>query len=166
MNSVNPLLIEQSQEQIAFLLQLAEHLNYVEYNMPVAGISHSSIGKHFRHVVEFYQCFLVGSQTGEIDYDARKRDLQLETDPAFAVQTLKRIGQSLSELQNRSVFVHVAEGRVKIPSTLERELHYNTEHSIHHLAIIRIGVEMAFPHIVLPSELGFAYATINYLNQH
>ena len=31
------------------------------------------VAPHFRHCIDFYDCFLRGAETGRIDYDARAR---------------------------------------------------------------------------------------------
>src|SRR5947199_4753853 len=40
--------------------------------------AYASIGTHLRHILEFYECFLDGVDSGHIDYDARKRDQSIE----------------------------------------------------------------------------------------
>ena len=42
----------------------------------------SSIGAHIRHVLEHYDCFLVGLQRGAIDYTARARTPEIEASTA------------------------------------------------------------------------------------
>ena len=42
----------------------------------------SGIGRHLRHALDLYQCFL--ERTGDtIDYDARERDERVETEQAL-----------------------------------------------------------------------------------
>ncbi|MDX1476670.1 MAG: hypothetical protein R3301_03155 [Saprospiraceae bacterium] len=47
-------------------------------------------------------------------------------------------------------------------SSLERELIYNIEHTIHHLAIIKIGLAIIAPDIPLPAHFGVAPSTVKY----
>ena len=39
---------------------------------------------HTRHIIEFYQCLIEQASEGQINYDSRKRDVRIESDPAFA----------------------------------------------------------------------------------
>jgi len=45
----------------------------------------SGVGRHLRHILGFYQCFLAG-QDGKIDYDARNRDERVEADRDYAIR--------------------------------------------------------------------------------
>ena len=58
---------------------------------------------------------------------------------------------------------NLSDESLKVPTNEERELVYNIEHAIHHMAIIRIGIENDFPHAHLPDKFGFAYSTIKHL---
>ena len=50
------------------------------YATPLNVLSDSSIGQHVRHVLEFYLCLLHAQDSGIFNYDARQRDLELQTD--------------------------------------------------------------------------------------
>jgi hypothetical protein len=54
------------------------------------------------------------------------------------------------------------EDSVKIKSSLERELAYNIEHAIHHMAIIKIALKTLFPKVKLADNFGVAYSTVRY----
>ena len=49
------------------------------------------VGPHFRHCVEFYDCFLAGLELQRIDYDARDRSAAVESAPEPALAALHRI---------------------------------------------------------------------------
>jgi hypothetical protein len=53
---------------------------------------------------------------------------------------------------------------VSIPTNYYREVAYNLEHTIHHMALIRVGVNEVSS-IVLPDQFGVAYSTIKYKEQ-
>lgn len=148
----------ESLDQIALAIT---HLNVEEYSRPLDVLSGNSIGKHVRHVVEFFECLNLGCTHLTINYDDRKRNLFLETDPDY---TLMRIGELQHEIDDYeekmlTLMVDYGTGKQSIYTTLFRELAYNIEHTVHHLAIIKIGMERHFPHVNLGSNLGVAYST-------
>ncbi len=49
-----------------------------------------------------------------------------------------------------------------MPTNLKRELHYITEHTIHHMAILRLGFCFHFPSMQIDESFGFAYSTLEY----
>jgi hypothetical protein len=55
-------------------------------------------------------------------------------------------------------------GVVAIPSNYYREIAYNLEHTIHHMALIRVGINEVSM-IELPQDFGVAYSTIKYRQQ-
>lgn len=105
-----------------------------------------SIGRQFRHIFDFYNCFLVGLDTGSVDYTARSRDQNLERDRQLAKTEVSRIIDSLMSLEasatERTIRVRL-EGTFESPcdgecvSTVMRELQFLLSHTIHHFTIIR-----------------------------
>ena len=59
-------------------------------------------------------------------------------------------------------YAETEEASVRINSSVERELAYNIEHAIHHMAIIKIAVNTVFPRVQLPQNFGVAYSTVRY----
>ncbi len=165
MTPIHPVLLSQSKEQLRFLQDLLQNITLEQFRQPLPHMSDSSIGRHFRHVIEFYQCLITGFQTGSLNYDARARNLDLEEIKSEAEQMLSVLQLSLSRLHERTVQLLVADGEVSLATTIGRELAYNTEHCIHHLAIIKMGVKAHFPHINMGAAVGLAYATIAYQQQ-
>jgi len=51
---------------------------------------------------------------------------------------------------------------VTVETTAMRELVYNIEHAVHHMAIIKIGVREIANYIELPLDFGIAASTIRY----
>jgi hypothetical protein len=49
-----------------------------------------------------------------------------------------------------------------VQSTIGRELIYNIEHTIHHLAIVKIALKSSIPGMHLPEHFGVAPSTIRY----
>jgi len=130
-------------------------------------LSGSSFGQHLRHVLEFYLCLFTGFKTGIVCYDERKRDLLLETDKGYAVQTIKEIIKSLTQI-NGDYPIKVKTNSSDLPenfklvdSSVYRELHYSFDHSIHHQALIKIRLnELRCTEI--DKNFGIAPSTIQY----
>lgn len=148
----------QSLDELSMAFQ---HLNTDEYGQPLEILHGNSIGKHVRHVVEFFECLDLGNFELEVDYDDRKRNLFLETDAGYALDRIAEIQKAIVAYEEKMLTLKVdyGHGKQNVCTTLFRELVYNIEHCVHHLAILKIGIEMHFPHVELHPELGVAYST-------
>lgn len=153
------------------LIDISSQLTPDEYAQPLDLLFGASVGKHIRHVLECYAMALTGYRTGHINYDQRVRQMALENDPRFAIDTMKQMAGLLQHctddrpLRFEASYSPDADPDISISTTFFRELLYNIEHAIHHSAIIRIGLEKAFPHVSIPVNFGVAYATVKYQNQ-
>ncbi|MGZ8540845.1 MAG: hypothetical protein ACXWV6_09390, partial [Chitinophagaceae bacterium] len=103
---------------------------------------------------------------GGVNYEKRKRDYKIETDKDFAIQLLREIYHRLDR-PNISLVME-AEDYLKTTATVltistnyYREIAYNLEHTIHHMALIRVGI-YEVSSLVLPDEFGVAYSTIKF----
>ena len=138
-----------------------------QYTKPLDILSGSSIGMHIRHILEFYQCLLSQYPSKEINYDARVRNINIETKLTTCMQSLHELINHIENIQQNEdifVFTHQSlEGQGQfIPSNLFRELNYVIEHAIHHMAILKIAFSHYFPVINLPPHFGVAYSTIKH----
>ncbi len=153
------------------LMQLAEvvgQLTDTDYARPLAVLSGNTVGRHVRHILEFYQLLISSAETGRVNYDQRQRDGQLEVDTAEALQRIGNIDRAIHRLNlnqplhlEADLSVAGAES-IQIPSTVARELLYNVEHAIHHMALIQVALRNAFPDIVMPEHFGVAYSTVQH----
>ena len=148
---------------VTVLGDLKTYLSVIEpaiYQAPLELLSGSSIGQHTRHIIEFYTCLLEQSHAGEetvINYANRKRDYRIESEPDHALHCVNIIIEKLVEINEEQYCrldcsEHGNEG-VLVISTVGRELIYNIEHTIHHLAIVKIALRQAMPSFVLPQTL-------------
>jgi hypothetical protein len=153
---------------IDVLRQLQRHLiqlNDAQYADPLLVFNGSSIGSHTRHILEFFECFVDGCKSGTVNYDLRKRNLKIELDLNYAIAKMEEL---TSFMENEGLvkgieFVEVKFGANNfqiVPTNETRELIYLIEHSIHHFALIRIGIESEFKGIVLEDGFGIAYSTL------
>ena len=139
------------------------------YQTSLEVLSGSSVGQHTRHIIEFYNCLLEEFQSSKkrvINYALRKRDHLIESQPDHAINCVDVICEKLNDIDiNASCLLdcseHGQEGLL-IESTIARELIYNIEHTIHHLAIVKIGLKALIPAIELPEHFGVAPSTIRH----
>ncbi|MEJ0082694.1 MAG: hypothetical protein WDM78_17475, partial [Puia sp.] len=91
-----------------------------------------------------FQCLDEGYLKGEVDYEKRKRDKQIETEKDFATDILKEISRQISK-ENKTLWLltyynELQEQPENISTNYFREIAYNLEHTIHHMALIRVGL--------------------------
>ncbi|MEM9718364.1 MAG: hypothetical protein AAGA10_03915 [Bacteroidota bacterium] len=130
--------------------------------------SGSSIGQHTRHIIEFFLCLVNQLEAKLINYDQRERKRDIEEDPAIAVLMLESLSKILREVQApealQLVTCYGAGGaeQTQVQTTFERELLYNIEHAVHHLAMIKIGLKAIAAEMELPDDFGIAQSTLSY----
>lgn len=150
------------------LTDLLESLEDFVYNDNLSPLHYHSVGQHVRHITEFYLCLLKGYETGIVNYDARERNLRIEVDKTFALEVITDVENRLSQYQNdKQLILQTAFGleeTIDIPSSFFRELTYLIEHTIHHLAIIKIGLNEVYPEIQIAPDFGVAHSTIKHRN--
>jgi uncharacterized damage-inducible protein DinB len=157
------------------LLQLSDLIHSLtdeDFMRPSQALSNSTIGQHLRHTLEFFICFEQGCQTGVINYDKRNHDRAIETNRILAAQTILRIRNFVSNLEeNKPLKLEVNYDLDKdqfetLDSTTARELVYNIEHAVHHMAIMKIGINDIASYITLPKDFGIAASTIRHKQSH
>lgn len=152
-------------KEVSTVISLLDHQDY-SHALPV--LNGSSIGKHVRHILDLFECLIESSTESTINYDQRKRNPETETSKEFALLKIESIVKSL-DLLNLKKEVRLNQKLndefCAINSTVERELLYNIEHCIHHLAIIKIGIENNFSYVQLPESFGVAYSTLTHREQ-
>jgi len=145
-----------------------KHIAQADYTRPIPLLSQATIGQHTRHFLEFFQCLLQQTPGRCINYDHRKRSQQMENDPQFALQITRTIAQKLPliqaapPLQLEANYQPETAPPVVVDTNFERELLYNIEHTIHHLAIIKIGLQLTASYIELPEHFGIAASTMRH----
>lgn len=159
-------LIKTNLDILAQLKSLLKQFNDEQYSQPLHVLSGNTIGKHVRHVVEFYECLLKGIHQSEVNYDKRERNLQLENSVHYTIRMVESI-EAAMEQQKVDVPVKLyveysSNDTFSVNSTYFRELVYNIEHAIHHFAIIAIAVRASFADMKLDDHFGTAYSTIQY----
>ncbi len=152
-------------------LQLSDSLEQLDkdqYNYSCNNLSGNTIGQHVRHIIEMFLCLENGYQGGEVDYEKRDRDILIETDKNFAATLLKEIIRQISKedksLNLLTYYEDQGNEPEKINTNYFREIAYNLEHTIHHMALIRIGLREVGD-IPVDDSYGVASSTIKYRQQ-
>lgn len=176
------LLVEENIGLLRQGIDLVEQLRPETYANNTHQYFRSGVGKHFRHVLDFYDRFFSGFED-TIDYESRRRDSRIESDLPYAVSVARthcerlraipggtRDGAQLEESASRGSGVLVrnevldADGAgIICNSTIERELAVLASHTVHHYAIIAMllrvqDVEVDHSFGVAPSTLRFLAA--------
>ncbi len=157
-------MVEVSKNILTQLSSALESLNNEEYTMPLDIFSGASTSQHVRHILEFYLCVL-DSDKQNVNFDVRKRDLSIEQNIHIAQEKIAAISNALDSLSKDTHLLLTASLGGKshtVQSSLLRELLYVVEHAVHHMAIIKMGLMLHFPHIKLETNFGVAESTIVY----
>jgi hypothetical protein len=148
-------------EQIKYVIH---QLSPEQFVQPIEILSGSSIGQHNRHILEFFIELEKGYHCGIVNYDGRSRDQRIESELKFSLTTIQSVTDFLDRpdkalLLEAAYCEESASGRVK--TNFYRELIYNLEHTVHHMAHIRIGLK-TIPDIDIPDGFGIATSTLKY----
>ena len=142
-----------------------------DFKKPSPVLNQSSIGQHVRHTLEFFLCLIDSLPTGNLDYDNRKHDKFIEEDKGLALRVLNDIKEFVQKnnedfpLQLTVNYDLESAMNSTIQSNFYRELAYNIEHAIHHMALIKIGIKDVCPYVNVDSSFGVASSTIRYQKQ-
>ncbi len=151
-------------EMKLILLQFDDEM----YQKELKIISDASIGQHFRHIIEFYDCFVKAQHDKIVCYDKRLRNYVWETSVIESLNILNDLKIRINHLNlTETLELHqdYYGENFNVKSTNYRELMYCFDHSVHHFALIKIGIENNFPTIKLPENFGVASSTIAFQNQ-
>ncbi len=129
----------------------------------------SPVGAQLRHVIEHYQSFVSGLPGRAIDYDARRRDVTIETSRSRAAAVIREL---MAQLAAAGTVPAATPVQVKMEcdpdeaapswaaSSVGRELQFLVSHSVHHFALIKLLV--AGEGIALDPEFGIAPSTVSH----
>jgi hypothetical protein len=142
-----------------------QQLQEIEYSQKSLLLNGSTIGGHTRHIIELFLCLVNGYADGLINYELRKRDHEIETNKEVACNILKNLINAV-DLPNKPLilqgfYTQEEDKDCIIDTNYYRELIYNLEHTIHHMALIRVAINDV-SNITLPQSFGVAAATIQY----
>jgi len=143
------------------LNDMLDQISEETYNQNIELLSNATIGQHTRHILEFFVELNKGYEHGAVNYDKRQRNLELETRKEVAKKNIDEIQIALSKNDKDLLLFTDHNFSQPVLTNYYREIIYNMEHSIHHMAIIRIGLK-SISDMIIPDDFGVASSTLKY----
>lgn len=154
--------------QLGLLDQVLQQISDEQYKRKLKVLSFNSIGQHTRHIIEFFEVLDLGYTTGIVNYSNRKRDLRIETSKSYGLGKLLDVGRGLRKLNKSLLLIsEMSSGSgtcFEIKTNYHRELQYNLDHTIHHMALLQIGAK-EISGITIPRYFGVSDSTIKFRQQ-
>ncbi|MCU0418532.1 MAG: DinB family protein [Cyclobacteriaceae bacterium] len=150
------------------MAHVVNQISDADFVKPARSLGSSSIGQHLRHTLEFFTCLEHGLTAGVVNYDKRGHDRVIEQDRVLAREVIDRIRVFVTtprhdqHLQLEVAYLADSEVPVTIATNYLRELTYNIEHAVHHMAIMKIGLREVAPYIHVPLDFGVAVSTLRH----
>ncbi len=149
------------------LADVTRQLDDGEYNKPSELLSFASFGQHLRHTLEFFFCLEKGLRDGVVNYDRRERNELIEQNRLAGLDALEQVRDFVASLKDDHIKLEVgydpsSAQMIIVDTNVRRELIYNIEHAVHHMAIMKIGLRDLAPHIPIPTEFGVAASTLRH----
>lgn len=149
------------------LLDVVEKITEDDFRKPSNALN-ATVGQHVRHTLEFFICLEQGYCEGVVNYDKRVHNKVMENDKMKTLQTIRQIqhfitaNQNDKELKLEVGYLPDSNDCEAITTNYLRELVYNIEHAVHHMAIMKIGIREVADYIILPADFGVAVSTLRY----
>jgi len=150
-------------------LALLDSIDEDSYSRKAEGPWESSIGAHYRHLLDHFLCLIEGLRDFQINYDYRSRKRDIETSLEVARSTTLDLFDTLAAIsddvlqQDCTVVYSIRYGDSNthtVPSVVARELMFCIGHAIHHYAIVKLLCSLRA--VTLPNEFGIAPSTLKY----
>jgi uncharacterized damage-inducible protein DinB len=149
-------------------MQLSDSLQQLsneEYTQKSPTLFNATIGQHVRHIIELFICLDQAYKIGLVNYEKRKRDYRIESNKEVAIMLLEQIASGF-QVQDKNLLLEAtfdehSNDTIIISTNYFRELVYNLEHTVHHMALIRVGINEVST-VKVPEEFGVASSTIRY----
>jgi hypothetical protein len=147
-----------------------DRVGHDTYARSLEGVFAGTLGAHYRHVLDHFLCLVEGFRTGEVNYDERRRDPQLERSVEHARLVTEELIHEFSRLpasvvQRECVVTYNVgygeNGSQAVTSNAAREIMFCVGHAIHHYAILKLLC--ASVGVPLPYEFGVAPSTLKHL---
>lgn len=131
---------------------------------------HEGAGRHVRHILDHLLALQGSMKSGILDYNQRNRESVIERDPQAAKLQLNDLQNWIHQQEKFEGDIRIisetdvdSTANTEMPSTVQREVLYIINHTIHHAAHIKlIGKHMG---VEFPGHIGLAPATATYFRQ-
>lgn len=160
-------LVASNVEALGEVLAFLEELSSEDYRLK-SEINRYSIGRHLRHLLDFYTALKAGVEAGLVDYDVRHRDCELEEDLVAGREAVLGMARWLESMGGEDIPIRIkTEISLRhcrpavLESRLSRELCYLANHTIHHLAYMALLAGLSGA--LLSRQYGLAPATASHL---
>jgi hypothetical protein len=143
-----------------------------QYHQPLKIYNGSTFGKHFRHIHDFFHCLVHQCPDHEIDYCHRCREERIENEKNYSIEAFRSLQQELEGLDEDQMITVKADFEVSagvrptVRTSIGREIMYAYDHAVHHLAIVKIGLNAHCPDLELDQDIGVAASTIRHQTSH
>lgn len=158
--------IDELQKGISLLNSISDS-DYIHLALPYV---ESTIGEHFRHILDLFQSLIQKDHHGPIDYNVRRRGHEIETNKKLAITELNDvirwldlfpIGRLTSSISLITEVCPYKKQEHTMTSSIEREITFAALHASHHYALIKV-ITLSIG-ITTQSNFGLAPTTTTYL---
>jgi hypothetical protein len=162
-------LISAAEDVLRQGLALLDNIDEQSYSQKEDGAWGSSIGAHYRHVLDHFLCLIEGLWDFQINYDHRGRNRDIESSIETArhatvdlIEGLSAISHTVLKQECTVVYsVGYNENAAQaVHSVVARELMFCVGHAIHHYAIVKLLCSLRGA--PLPYDFGIAPSTLKY----
>lgn len=159
------MIYQSAKKSLQELAQVVQKLSAQDFSNPCPALSGATIGEHTRHVLEMFQCLLTQYDSGAINYDQRKRDTTLQTQPNVALHIIDFILEDIEKPNKPLILESTTDDfQTNISTNYHRELMYNLDHCVHHQALIKVAITLSNT-IEIDPDFGVARSTLAYRKQ-
>ena len=131
--------------KILFVIETIESV----WSIKNKNFNNETIGRHIRHIIDFYLCFICHIDSNFIDYDTRKRSVKIESNISFARNKIEEIIYFLKNTdlvdKNIKVRMNSSVSNLDLNSSIFRELMHIADHAIHHANLVQVIIKNEFP---------------------
>lgn len=151
------------------LAEVIERLGDSQYTQKPVGVVQSSLGAHVRHCLDHVRALLAAFESGDLNYDDRRRGTPVEASRCCALAEVDELVAELRALPAGSLdhpismsILFDGDGEpVEVQTSFGRELAYTLSHTIHHNALMAAMVATLGGW--LPERFGYAPSTVKHL---
>ncbi len=153
------------------IISTIELIDSQDYDRELELYNGSTLGKHFRHIYDFFNCLLQQCECQLVDYCQRDRDAQIESDMDYAKRSFESLKDGLQNIDEDQVITVKADFELEpgvrpvVQTSIGREVMYAYDHAVHHLAIVKIGLRDLYPDKPFDQNMGVAASTIRHQHQ-